>query len=277
MQDSKKLREYEIQMWSEDGRRIGARNAASVFRRLDDLLQYTDVVIDISALPRSIYFPLIGRLLFLIDQARGDAPLPNLHVVVSESVELDEVIHAEGIDDDATYLHGFSGGIDREAAAGMPRIWIPILGENQMGELDRIYDLVHPDEICPVLPFPSSDPRRGDNLVVEYHEILFDRFHVEPRNIIYASEKNPFEVYRELTKTINQYSSSLNPLKGCKVVVSTLSSKLLSLGALLTAYESRDIVGIAHVEASGYTIADEPPDAHEELFEMWLTGEAYEP
>lgn len=280
MSDPKRIREHEITMWSEDGRRIGARNAASVFRRLDDLIQYTDIIIDISALPRSIYFPLLGRLLLLIDVRQGDASLPNLHVVVSESVELDQVIHAEGIDDDATYLHGFSGGIDREATAGMPKIWIPILGENQIGELERIYDLVHPDEICPVLPFPSNDPRRGDNLILEYREILFDRFRVEPRNIIYASEKNPFEVYRELTKTINQYSSSLDPLKGCKVVVSTLSSKLLSLGALLTAYEFRKMVGIAHVEASGYTMSvtdtNELIDTHKELFEIWLTGEAYE-
>ena len=276
----KGIHEHEIRMWSTDGRRIGARNAASVFRRLDNLVQYTDIVVDISALPRSIYFPLLGRLLLLIDEKQRDDSLPNLHVVVSESVELDQIIHAEGIDDEATYLHGFSGGVDREATAGIPRVWIPILGENQIGELERIHDLVHPDEICPVLPFPSSDPRRGDNLILEYREILFDRFRVEPRNIIYASEKNPFEVYRELTKTINQYSSSLDPLKGCKVVVSTLSSKLLSLGALLTAYEFRKMVGIAHVEVSGYTMSvtdtDEPVNTHEELFEMWLTGEAYE-
>jgi len=280
MVDPKGIHEHEIRMWSTDGRRIGARNAASVFRRLDNLVQYTDIVVDISALPRSIYFPLLGRLLLLIDGKQRDDSLPNLHVVVSESVELDQIIHAEGIDDEATYLHGFSGGVDREATAGIPRVWIPILGENQIGELERIHDLVHPDEICPVLPFPSSDPRRGDNLIIEYREILFDRFRVEPRNIIYASEKNPFEVYRELTKTINQYNSSLDPLKGCKVVVSTLSSKLLSLGALLTAYEFRKMAGIAHVEASGYTMsvadANEPINTHEELFEMWLAGEAYE-
>lgn len=278
--DPKKISEHEIKMWSPDGRRIGARNAASVFQNIDNVVQYTDIIVDISALPRSIYFPMLGRLLFLIDAKPNKASLPNLHVVVSESVELDQVIQAQGIDDEATYLHGFSGGVDREATAGIPRVWIPILGEKQIGELERIYDLVHPDEICPVLPFPSNDPRRGDNLIVEYREILLDRFRVEPRNIIYASEKNPFEVYRELTKTINQYSSSLSALKGCKVVISTLSSKLLSLGALLTAYEFRIMAAIAHVEARGYIMSvaaeDDPLKSHEELFEIWLAGEAYE-
>jgi len=199
-------------------------------------------------------------------------------VVVSESLDLDRVIRAQGIDDEATYLHSFSGGVDMEATANIPRVWIPILGEDRGGELERIYDLVRPNEICPVLPFPSSDPRRGDNLILYYRELLFDRLRVEPSNIIYASEKNPFEVYRELTRTVNRYSDALRPLGGCKVVISTLSSKLLSLGALLAAYELRRAgkeVGIAHVEARGYEIFHVDPDVCVELFELWLTGECY--
>jgi hypothetical protein len=269
--------EREVKMWSGDGRRLGSRNAASVFSA-DDVRQYRDIVVDISALPRSIYFPLIGRLLLIIDTWQLDSPRPNLHVVVSESLELDRLIHTEGIDDDATYLHGFSGGVDMEATSDIPRIWIPILGESQRGELERIYDLVHPDEICPVLPFPSSDPRRGDNLILNYRELLFDRFRIEPDNIIYASEKNPFEVYRQLNKTTTQYKNALHPLNGCKVVISALSSKLLSLGALLSGYEMRDVVGIAHVESSGYVMSagTDISLVHEELFEIWLSGECYE-
>jgi len=277
--DQGSIREHELRMWSADGRRIGSRNAALVFRRIEDLSAYTDIIVDISALPRSIYFPLIGKLLSLLDGRQHNTSPPNLHVVVCESVDIDRLIHAEGIDDDATYLHGFSGGVDMEATAGIPRIWIPILGEDQAGELERIYDLVHPDEICPVLPFSSGDPRRGDNLILEYRQLLLDRFRVEPRNIIFASEKNPFEVYRELTKTVIQYCNSLSPLKGCKVVISTLSSKLLSLGALLTAYELRTLVGIAHVEVSGYVMPIVDPNilnnVSEELFEIWLVGECY--
>lgn len=277
--DQDSIREHDVRMWSADGRRIGSRNAALVFRRIEDLSEYTDIIVDISALPRSIYFPLIGRLLFLLDGRQHSASPPNLHVVVCESVDLDRLIRAEGIDDAASYLHGFSGGVDMEATAGIPRIWIPILGEDQAGELERIYDLVHPDEICPVLPFSSGDPRRGDNLILEYRRLLFDRFRVEPHNIIFASENNPFAVYRELTKTVIQYHNALHPLKGCKVVISALSSKLLSLGALLTAYELRTLVGIAHVEVSGYVMPISDPDMlnniREELFEIWLAGECY--
>jgi len=282
MADKGEVTKYQLRMWSADGHRIGSRNAASIFHQMDSISQYTDIIVDVSALPQSIYFPLIGKLLLLLDSKKGSTSLPNLHVVVAESPDLDRIIHPVGIDDDATYLHGFSGGIDLEATAEIPRLWIPILGEDRDGELIRIYDLVQPDEICPVLPFPSGNPRRGDDLILEYRELLFDGFLVEPTNIIFASEKNPFEVYRELARTVDQWSSALKPLGSCKVVISALSSKILSLGALLAAYELKRMgqsVGIGHVESRGYTISDTDPNTlknvPQELFEIWLTGECY--
>lgn len=273
-----KVTEHEVKMWSADGRRTGSRNAALVFRNTNDVTAYTDIIVDIGALPQSIYFPLIAKLLALLDSRQNGTSLPNLHVVVSESPDLDRVIRPQGIDDEATYLYGFGGAVDMEATANIPRVWIPILGEDRAGELERIYDLVRPDEICPVLPFPSSDPRRGDNLILEYRELLFDRLRVEPSNIIHVSEKNPFAVYRELARTVERYSNALHTLGGCKVVISALSSKLLSLGALLAAYELKRIgkeIGIAHVEARGYTISHGNEDVREELFELWLAGECY--
>ncbi len=46
------------------------------------------------------------------------------------------------------------------------------------------------DEICPVIPFPSREPRRGDLIVDSYRQILFDDFQVEPLNILHACEFN---------------------------------------------------------------------------------------
>src|SRR6266511_879749 len=54
-----------IKIWSDDGRRIGSRSAAAVFGALSDFIGYTDIVIDISAMPRGIYFPLIAKVLYL--------------------------------------------------------------------------------------------------------------------------------------------------------------------------------------------------------------------
>ena len=275
-----------IKTWSDDRRRIGSRSAAAVFNSLADFIGYTDVIIDISALPRSIYFPLIAKALYLLDETTlcSMERKPNLHILVSENPVLDTRIRDEDIDETATYVHPFSGGLDREATAGQPKIWIPILGEGQKTQLDRIYDLIDvPDEICPVLPFPSLDPRRSDNLVLEYRDFLFDRLRIEPRNFIYASERNPFEVYRQIRRTILHYREVLQPLGECKTVLSALSTKLLSVGALLVAYELKQAkvdVGVAHVGSQGYIMDDDPGDQgsqmQSELFGLWLAGECYE-
>jgi hypothetical protein len=166
--------------------------------------------------------------------------------------------------------------MDREATADQPNVWIPLLGENQRPQLERIYERVTPDEICPVLPSPARNPRRGDNLVAAYHGLLFDAWRVEPRNFIYGSEQNPFEVYRQIARAINLYRESFRPIGEARFVMSALSSKLLSVGALLVAYDFKSKnfeVGIAHVDCQGYRITATAGDPSGELFGLWLAGE----
>lgn len=275
----------QIPMWSADKSRIGSQNAANVFGNLSDLAPYSDIAVDVSAMPRGLYFPLIGKLLYILDEANklGKTSLPNLHVLVSENAQLDGRITDQGIEDDASYLFGFTGTLGMESSAGSPRIWMPVLGERQTEQIKRIYDLVLPDEICPVFPLPSANPRRLDNLVVEYREILFDRLRVDPNNFIYVDEQNPFEVYNTLCNAIVHYNSALKTLGGCQVIISALSSKLLSIGALLTSYELKNYgrgVGIAHVETTWYNF-EEGQDLEKvlsgtTLSALWLSGDSYE-
>lgn len=274
-----------IRMFSLDGRRIGARSIANKFQSLDDFSLYSDVIVDISALPRGLYFPLLSKLLALFDHDPGDRS-PNLHVTVAHSPSLDKSIVDEDVEETASFLHGFSAAsFEREATKEQPRIWIPLLGRGQSVQLERAYELVNPNEICPLLPSPARNPREADDLVLEYRELLFDQLRVEPQNIIYASEANPFEVYRQLMRSMVGYQQALRPLGGCKVVLSAMSSKLLSVGALLSAYElsqwrkgrDRIDVGVAHVDAQGYRIAEMgQEDSATELFSLWLCGECYE-
>jgi hypothetical protein len=271
----------QIQMFSAEGRRITSRSAEAAFRSPTELQQFSDIFVDVSSLPRSVYFPVVAKLLFLLDGMDGTRS-PNLFVLVSESATLDERIVEEGIDEDGGYIHPFRGGVDRESAAAVPRVWFPLLGESQHLQLTRIYDLINPAEICPLLPSPSVDPRRADNLVMEYREILFDRLRVETRNFIYASETNPFEVYRQLRRSILRYGDALKPLGGSNAVISANSSKLLSVGALLAAYELKRAgvdIAIAHVETHGYTLngsADISLLADESrLYGLWLSGDCY--
>ena len=262
--------------------RIGPRKASEVINDINDLIGYQNVILDISSMPRGIYFPLAAKILNLLEQ--GKHPM-NFFLNVSEDAELDKHIQKIGIDESAMFLPLFGGEFDLEdevAGIERPKLWIPILGENQAEELDRIYTLVKPDEICPILPYPSNEPRRGDNLIMEYRSILFDRWQVEPANIIYADETNPFDLYRQLYKTIEHYNKALKPLGGCKVAVSALSSKLLSVGALLATYELYRIkgnsVGFVHIEGQDYEVNEEflKKGKEYDLHTIWLNGEVYE-
>ncbi len=262
-----------------DGRRVGARNAANVFTDEARLTAFSDIVVDISAMPRSVYFPLIARLLFFHDELkRKNQPAPNIHVVVAEDPALDCQIREEGVDETADFLHPFEGDFSRQATAQQPRVWIPVLGEGRITQFDRIYDRVKPDEVCPVLPSPSKNPRRGDDIVMEYRDLLFEQLRVDPRNMIYASEYNPFEVYRQIRKAAIQYHEVLELIGGCKVTLSALCSKLMSLGVLLVGYELKAAnslqIGIAHIECQSY----EMPDSivpNPQPVGLWLAGECY--
>lgn len=253
--------EQTVKMWSGEGpsrRRVSSKNASGVVATFDRISPYSTIVMDISAMPRSVYFSLIARILHLLDRAfdsshpdRG----PRFYVVVSENPDLDNSIRGVDLDDDARYIPGLGAAVDAEATAEIPRVWMPILGEGHEAQLGKVYQLVNPGEICPVLPSPARNPRRADDILTEYRQLLFDSWRIEPRNLVYGSELNPFDVYRQLTRSSRQYSTALNPVGGCKVVFSAHSSKLTSLGALLATYQLRSdglTVGLAHVEPRTY-------------------------
>jgi len=264
-----------------DTRRVGGRKAAVLFTDENLLLPYTDVVVDISAMPRNIYFPLIKQIDNLIQNMVHKGLGKNLHVIVAEEFIRDIRIRQE-LDENASYMFSFSGGMELEGNADTPIIWFPILGEGKQEQLDIVYKLLEISvknkeiEICPVIPFPARNPRRGDDLIVQYHE-FFERHEVESRNIIFADEQNPFDVYRQICNAAMHYEEALKPLEGCRNIISAMSSKLLSIGALIAAKE-RDMA-VAFVGAQGYSLDEESNnqllDVEWELFEVWVSGEPY--
>jgi hypothetical protein len=276
------LTEIEIKMRGAGNSNVTSRNTRTAVSRRDELAQYTDVIIDISAMPRTVALTAIAQLIALLDEiAQQAGPSVNLHVVVAESVSADRGHTAGSLSDTVTSLVGFSGRLTSESSANVPRVWFPVLGEGQAARLERIRAELDPDEICPTIPFPSRDPRRGDRLIEEYRQLLFDDFRVEPTNILYASEYNPFESYRQLWGAIDRYRFALRELGGCKVFVSPLSSKLLSVGALLACYDHRANaggpdkvnVGIPYVESVTYGEPTDSVDAATQLYSLWIRGD----
>lgn len=271
------IRRFILEMRASDGRRVASQNALRLFSSMSDLGDYSDVVLDISAAPRGVYLPLAAKILHLVE-AKPETPSAervNFHIIVAEDSFFDGKIFDEGVEERADFVAPFKGGFNLVATAVQPKVWIPLLGESQKAQLERIHELVQPDEICPVLPSPARNPRRGDNLVEAYHELLFDKWAIEPGNLIYGSERNPVEVYRQLFRAICSYRESFAPLGGAKFAISAVSSKLLSVAALLVAYDFRKLsieIGIAHVDCHGYRL-DEHAQLNSELSGLWLTGE----
>jgi len=276
------LTQIDVRMGSGGNSNTTSRNTKTAVSRRDELATYSDVIVDISAMPRTVALTAIAQLIALLDElAKAGKASVNLHVVVAESVVVDRRHTGGSLSDVVTSLVGFSGQLTAESSANLPRVWFPVLGEGQLARLERIRTDVDPDEICPVIPFPSRDPRRGDSLIEEYRAFLFDDFRVEPSNIIYASEYNPFEAYRQLYGAIDRYRDALRELGGCKVFVSPLSSKLLSVGALLACYDHKAQaggedpvnVGIPYLESVTYGDPADTGGTPAALYSLWLRGE----
>jgi len=266
------------------GPAVGNATSTSTRRAImgaGSLKAYDDVVVDISAMPRMVALTTIAQLIHDLDEIESDTGRSiNLHVTTAESVSADLKAQQGTLSEDVTTVVGFSGHLTAQGTENVPRVWFPVLGENQTDRLIKIQDKLNPDEICPVVPFPSRGPRRGDEIIDQQRQVLFDDFQAEPRNILRASEYNPFEAYKQLFAAMDRYRRALKELGGCKAFVSPVSSKLLSVGALLACYDhlhgtiagSRLMVGMPYVETAVY---GDPVvgEIQTELYAMWIRGE----
>ena len=259
-----------------------SNNYNFALRQLDQKLakynfdKYTDIIIDISATPRSIFFNIIKTV---FDLHLGK----NIMVFVSENVSIDIDISERDISD-MNPIFGFKGKIGRANLLKPINISIPLIGEGKTELLKKIINGFDADDVCPILPFPSCNLRRSDNLLWEYCDIFTNVLMIEAHNILYVDEKNPFELYAIINQIIQDYHKSLEPLAGDLCFgISVMASKLLSLGALLVALDSiwGNEVTIFNVNASEYTIKV-PIDTFinknelSEPYLVWISGDAYE-
>lgn len=259
-----------VEIFGPDGAVIGGRNIIATLggQTFEGL---TDIVVDISALSVGISFPIIRYFAERI--GRGEGP-HNLHVFVAHDPRLDGEIRA--IPSDApSYVHGFKGGSTLFSAAGAARLWLPQLASGKRGALERLHNFVEPHDTCPILPFPASDPRLGDALAAEYLTELESAWSVDTRNIVYADESDPVDLYRTILRLDDLRRPVFAETGGSLLVLSPLGSKVMALGALMAALE-RDLP-VAHLEPIGYEIDRAIPGdvAEPDLVHIWLEGEAY--
>lgn len=261
------ISEKEIKMWDLSGdleRPISDPSSVKFITENAEKLQEYDVInIDISALPQNIYFVLLDRLLSIYYGKKI------VNIMACENYLVDKKTNPVGIDERAHYFIGY--GATGNAANGKPIIWLPVLGECDKERLIKCHDFImqesESEEICPLVPFPSINERRTDEIILKFREQLFDVWNIEKKNIIYASETNPFQVYRRICETVEHYCKVLKPLGGseqkenesCLFVFTALTSKLMAIGTFLAAFnlkrESFNI-NIAGLYNRGYNVED---------------------
>lgn len=260
---------------------------------MEHVTDQTDVILDVSSLPRVVYLTMMTGILHkLVSDKTVVNPLGacgvNFQVLVGEDASLDGKIRSDDPSDDLVLIPGFGGALHAESVQDWPLVWFPILGENRTSQFEKVVTLASiPEsaEICPVLPHPSRNPRRADNLLVEYKRQLFDARQTPTSNILYAHESHPFEAYRQLLRAMQRYRKSLEILGGCRLLVTPLASKLITLAAGLACFEMRPSsmnepygVAIPYAEPTRYVVdCTELRASRPELSALLMTGSAYKP
>jgi len=263
---------------------------AGVLERIAD---ETDIVLDVSSLPRVVYLTLITAILEkLVPDKQSERALydrgVNFQVLVAEDPQLDARIRSEDPSDDLVTIPGFGGGINVESMSDWPVVWFPMLGEGRTGHFEKVAALagISDDaEVCPVVPHPAQDPRRGDELLLEYRQQLFDTRETPTTNIVYAHESHPFEAYRQVRLALDRYRASLNMMGGCRLLVTPLASKLMTIAGGLACFDMKPpdqmqeyALGIPYAAPRRYVVSRSDLNATQPtLALLLLTGAAYSP
>jgi hypothetical protein len=264
---------YDVATHDTEGHSVAGRTTLSEMSKVSAILgSYTDVVVDISGMPRGVFFPLLAYLLRLADKGT----FKNLHVTVVEDPVLDAKISGREYGQ-ADFLHTFRLQGDNKL------VWLPVVGANESARLEKVHNKLKGTciEICPIVPFPARSLRRVDDIVLRHSELLFEGFLVAHENLLLCDERTPFDVYRKVLEVEEYYRSRLGAIRGMgavTTVVTPLSSKTLSLGLLLAAVERA--LPVCHVEPGTYLVdTDEGGrlvgDTTRGPIEIWLSGELY--
>lgn len=262
-----------IKIFADDGAVIGGREAIQALEKLP-LTDVTDVIIDFSALSRGVAFPIVR---YLLERAQNSVPSFNLHLMVNDEPEIDSEVVSTACDKVGT-IHGFKGRLGLDDTSRAAKLWLPQYACGQRAILDRIYNFVQPHDVCPILPFPSSNPRAGDELIEHYGQEFESVWEVDARNIVYADEKSPRDLYRTILRIDDARKRVFAEVGGSLLVLTPIGSKAMAIGALMAAIE-RDFP-VAYIESIGYTVNFKKVDEHRmengELVHVWLHGEAYQ-
>jgi hypothetical protein len=113
--------------------------------------------------------------------------------------------------------------------------------------------------------------------------VLFATRETPLSNILYAHEAHPFEAYRQLLGAMLRYRNTLRVIGGCRLVVTPLASKLITIGGALACFEMKTMssdhissVAVPYAEPKRYVASiDALSASRPEISSLILTGDAY--
>ena len=263
-----------IDIFSSDGAVIGGRETIKFLKKFN-FRGFTDIIVDISAMSIGVSYPMIR---YLYNIAIRNKIFRNLHLMVIDDPSIDSKIIPTA-SDKVGAVFGFQGGFGLDANTEAVKLWLPQLMLGKKGILEKIHTYIsEPKDICPILPLSESDPRLADTLVDYYRDEFESSWVVDERNIVYADERNPLDLYRSILRIDDARKRVFADIRGSMVVLSPVGSKASAIGALMAAIE-RDFP-VVYVEATDYTtLFDESSSGqvrdHNRIVHVWLRGDAY--
>lgn len=231
-----------------DGAAVGGRNACSTVHGWLDEKPYTDVVVDATGMSRCTSFPVV-RLLHELSSTYKI----KVHLLIAEGQTPRGQIESVS-SDRGDWIHGFSANLEIDEGAAALKLWVVQLSEKSGAALETMFrELGTPDEVCPVLPFPSADPRRADALLFEHREYWQSDWMETPMSFIRAHESDPMDVYRSISRLHEARRNALmGPGLKSQTILSPLGRRLPGIGMLLAAL-SYDLP-IYFLETVGYHV-----------------------
>jgi len=229
---------------------------------MGELNEYDDIVLDVSALSLGVSFPL-AKLLYEF-AASSDK---NLHLMVASASNVDKAIRAS-FDAVVQSPRGFYRPPVSDAAAAV--MWVPQLQPGLFEVLERIGSDFEANDVCPIVPFPTLEVRQPEDLFVEYERLLNGAWRVDPRDVIYAAENDPLDIYRTLIRISRERREVFESIGPSEIVLTPMGSKVVALGALMAALE--DSLSVRYIEARDYDESFFPGEQEYERMSIWLHG-----
>jgi hypothetical protein len=262
----------QIDITTADDTTFAGRKAVLAVNSWLGVKNYSDIVIDSTGMSRGTGFPVIKQVM---EAVRSGI---NVHLLHAASRKPILKLKPES-NDRAEWMHGFQGKMERDSMVDALKLWVPQLSEEKIQATTVMYQKLSPvDEVCPILPFPSHDPRRGDTILFEYQDTLQD-WGSSLLNIIYAHESNPLDVYRSVS-TLHTVREDVFKETGetPATILSPAGWRIGSLGMLLAAIELN--LPVLYVETLGYTARSTVPTEvilpePDLKWHIWLAGDIY--